>query len=120
MIGNLWFWNFILAITWPSLLEAFKPQGAFSWYAGWNIVGFFLVLWFLPETKSLTLEELDEVFDVPAMTHARYQTVELWHSFQIYILRRKDIVRQPPLHKHHRLAVTNTEWDDKPQTQQIE
>lgn len=120
MIGNLWFWNFILAITWPSLLDAFKPQGAFGWYAGWNFVGFFLVLWFLPETKSLTLEELDEVFDVPAMVHARYQTVELWHSFQIYILRRKNVIRQPPLHKNHRLAVTNNEWDEKPQVQQFE
>jgi len=120
MIGNLWFWNFILAITWPSMLNAFHAQGGFGWYAGWNVIGFFLVLWFLPETKSLTLEELDEVFDVPAMTHARYQTVELIHLFKIYVLKQKNIVRQPPLHKHHRLAVTNTNWDDKPQTQQVE
>lgn len=119
-IGNLWFWNFILAITWPSLKQAFTPQGAFSWYAAWNIVGFFLVLWFLPETKSLTLEELDEVFDVPALQHARYQTVELWHQFQIYVMRRKDIQRQPPLYSHQRLAVTAKEWEEKTEVEQVE
>lgn len=41
--ATTWFFNFILSVTWPSLLQAFKPQGAFSWYAAWNIVGFFLV-----------------------------------------------------------------------------
>ncbi|CCH42225.1 putative membrane protein [Wickerhamomyces ciferrii] len=114
MIGNLWFWNFVLAITWPSLLDAFKAQGAFGWYAGWNVIGFFLVLWFLPETKSLTLEELDEVFDQPLLVHARWQTVELWHQIKVNVFRSKNVVRQEPLHKHHRLAVTNKSWDDKP------
>jgi len=59
--ATTWFFNFILSVTWPSLLLAFKPQGAFSWYACWNIVGFFLVLFFMPETKERTLEELDQV-----------------------------------------------------------
>nr|QFR37171.1 MFS transporter [Cyberlindnera americana] len=116
-IGNLWFWNFVLAITWPSLLDAFKPQGAFGWYAGWNFVGFFLVLWFLPETKALTLEELDEVFDVPAMQHAKYQHREMIDLFKIYVLRKKDVIRQPPLYGHQKMAVTNPEWNDKPEQQ---
>ncbi|KAH3684778.1 hypothetical protein WICPIJ_004242 [Wickerhamomyces pijperi] len=118
-IGNLWFWNFILAITWPSMLDAFKPQGAFGWYAGWNFVGFFLVLWFLPETKSLTLEELDEVFDVPLMKHARYQTRELWDVIQVHVFR-KNITRQPPLHARHRTHVTTEKWDGKPEHEFIE
>ena len=52
--------NFIVAITFPRLLGAFKPQGAFGWYAGWNIIGFFAILLFVPETKALSLEELDQ------------------------------------------------------------
>lgn len=53
--ATTWFFNFVLSITWPSLLEAFTPTGAFSWYAGWNIVGWVLVLLFLPETKGRRL-----------------------------------------------------------------
>ena len=52
--------NFVVAITFPRLLGAFKPQGAFGWYAAWNIVGFFAILLFVPETKALSLEELDQ------------------------------------------------------------
>jgi sugar porter (SP) family MFS transporter len=68
--ATTWLFNFVLSVTWPSLLLAFKPQGAFSWYAGWNIVGFFLVLFFVPETKERTLEELDQVSDDCRDTHA--------------------------------------------------
>ena len=57
---RLFFSNFVIAITFPRLLGAFKPQGAFGWYAAWNVVGFFLVLLFVPETKALSLEELDQ------------------------------------------------------------
>lgn len=46
--ATTWFFNALLSITWPSLQRAFKPQGAFGWYAGWNIIGWFLVLLFMP------------------------------------------------------------------------
>ncbi|KAK3315345.1 hypothetical protein B0H66DRAFT_642584 [Apodospora peruviana] len=67
-----WFFNFVLAVTWPSLLNAFKPQGAFGWYAAWNVVGFIFVLFLVPETKERTLEELDRVFDVPIRKQVGY------------------------------------------------
>ena len=37
--ATTWFFNGALSITWPSLLRAFKPQGAFSYCAVWNIIG---------------------------------------------------------------------------------
>ncbi|KAK4135632.1 hypothetical protein BT67DRAFT_256629 [Trichocladium antarcticum] len=79
--ATTWFFNFVLAVTWPSMLAAFRPQGGFGWYAGWNVIGFFLVLFFVPETKEKTLEELDGVFDVPLRRQAAYgarQMVFLW------------------------------------------
>ncbi|KAF1991320.1 putative MFS sugar transporter [Aulographum hederae CBS 113979] len=87
--ATTWFFNFVLSITWPSLLEAFSPQGAFGWYAAWNIIGFVLVLLFLPETKGKTLEELDQVFSVPTHVHMGYGLRQVPYFFQRYIFRRK-------------------------------
>lgn len=110
--STCWFFNFILAFSWPRLKNAFKPQGAFGFYAAWNIVGFFLVLWFLPETKGLTLEELDEVFSVPLRQHALYRTKELIYNIRKYVFRQK-VAPLPPLYNHQRMAVTNPEWNEK-------
>ena len=118
--ATCWFFNFILALTWPKLVSSFTSTGAFGWYAAWNIVGFFLVLWFLPETKGLTLEELDEVFSVSTRKHAIYQTKSILISFQRVVLRRH-IDPLPPLYEHQkRLAVTNPDWNNKTETAHIE
>ncbi|GME73751.1 unnamed protein product [Ambrosiozyma monospora] len=118
--ATCWFFNFILSLTWPSMLKKFKPQGAFGWYAAWNGIGFFMVLWLLPETKGLTLEELDDVFDVPTYKHAAYQTRALGVWFQRSILR-KDVPELPPLYKSHRMAIKNAKWDaDKTNTEHVE
>ncbi|ODV86768.1 hypothetical protein CANARDRAFT_6338 [[Candida] arabinofermentans NRRL YB-2248] len=118
--ATCWFFNFILSLTWPSLLRAFKPQGAFGWYAAWNLMGFFMVLWLLPETKGLTLEELDDVFDIPAGKHAAYQTRHLMNWIQRAVFR-QNIPKMEPLHKKHRMAITNKEWEEQKQaTEHIE
>ena len=64
--------NFVVAITFPRLLGAFKPQGAFGWYAGWNIFGFCAILLFVPETKALSLEELDQGKYPPPLLRRRF------------------------------------------------
>ncbi|KAF2005149.1 proton myo-inositol cotransporter [Amniculicola lignicola CBS 123094] len=87
--ATTWFFNFVLSITWPSLLQAFKPQGAFGWYAAWNLIGWVLVLLFLPETKGKTLEELDQVFSVPTHIHAAYGLRQVPYFFRRYFLRQK-------------------------------
>ena len=111
--ATTWCFNFILSFTWPHLVSAFKPQGAFSWYAAWCLVGWVLVLLFVPETKGsclylyatppcspslkltsflfleLTLEELDQVFSVPTWKHASFQVKNaIWH-FRVWVLRQK-------------------------------
>ncbi|KAF4877176.1 putative polyol transporter 2 [Colletotrichum siamense] len=85
--ATTWLFNFILAVTWPSMQEAFTPQGAFSWYACWNIFGFFLTLLFLPETKDKTLEELDSVFGVPSRKFVRYGLAQFSYFWKHYIFR---------------------------------
>ena len=89
--ATTWFFNFILSITFPSLERSFTTTGAFCWYAGWNIVGWFLVLLFLPETKGLSLEELDQVFSVPTHKHAAWAMRSIGYFFRHYILRQKNV-----------------------------
>ncbi|KAI3555287.1 hypothetical protein CABS01_12429 [Colletotrichum abscissum] len=95
--ATTWFFNFLLAVTWPSLQAAFTPTGAFGWHGGWNIIGFFLVLLLVPETKEKTLEELDAVFSVPLRTLARYGLAQFFYFWKRYIFR-QDI--SPPAVPH--------------------
>jgi len=100
-----WFFNFVLAITFPLMLTAFKPQGAFGWYAGWCVIGWVAVYFILPETKALTLEELDYVFSVPTTKHVSYQWKNFFYCFNKYVLRRR-VQPLPPLYQFN-LSVKN-------------
>ncbi|KAJ5724149.1 hypothetical protein N7488_002184 [Penicillium malachiteum] len=102
--ATTWCFNFILSFTWPHLLSSFKPQGAFGWYAAWCLIGWVLILLFVPETKSLTLEELDQVFSVSTRKHASYQLKNAaWH-FRVWILR-QNLEPLPPFYRNaERLA----------------
>ncbi|KAL8281873.1 hypothetical protein RB597_009543 [Gaeumannomyces tritici] len=93
--ATTWFFNFVLSVTWPSMLGAFGPQGAFGWYAGWNVVGFFAVLLLVPETKERTLEELDAVFGVALADLARYGLASLRSFLERHLLRMD--VAPPPV-----------------------
>lgn len=66
-------------------------------YTG-NVIGTFLVLFFVPETKGLSLEELDQVFSVPTAKHASYHLKGLSYNFRKYILRQKLPARDPLYH----------------------
>ncbi|KAJ5484705.1 hypothetical protein N7539_004693 [Penicillium diatomitis] len=91
----LWAFNFILSFTWPALVKAFQPQGAFGWYAAWCAVLWLLTLLIFPETKELTLEELDAVFSVPTRKQIARGMREPFYWVNKYILRRN--VELPPL-----------------------
>ncbi|EXJ92376.1 hypothetical protein A1O3_00926 [Capronia epimyces CBS 606.96] len=96
--ATTWCFNFILSFTWPHLLGAFKPQGAFGWYAAWCIILWFLILMFVPETKALTLEELDQVFSVSTRKHMGYQLRNaIWH-FRTRVLR-QNLEPLPPFYR---------------------
>jgi hypothetical protein len=109
--ATTWFFNFTLAITWPSMQSSFTTQGAFGWYASWNIVGWWLILMFMPETKGKTLEELDQVFSVPTYVHAAYGLRQIPYFFKRYLFRRKvkpEILYEMEDASDHRGASCNT------------
>ncbi|KAI6830121.1 MFS transporter [Hortaea werneckii] len=84
------FWAAILSMSLPRMLAAFTPTGTFGFYAGLNVLAFFMILFFLPETKQRTLEELDYVFGVSTRKHAAFELREQipWW-FGKWIVRRK-------------------------------
>lgn len=95
-VATNFFWAATLSITFPRLLRAFHPVGAFCFYAGLNLTALVMIFLFVPETKQRTLEELDYVFAVPTHTHARYQvTKALPWWFKRWVLFRKDAKLEP-------------------------
>jgi hypothetical protein len=108
------FWASVLSLTLPRMLSAMGPTGVFGFYAGLNFVAFWMIFFWLPETKQKTLEELDYVFAVPTRTHMKYQASEVGpYWVKRYILRRKGM-REPQLYKFDEadLAPTRTLADE--------
>lgn len=97
--ATTWCFNFVISFSWPHMLTAFKPQGGFGWYAAWCMILWVLILFFVPETKALTLEELDQVFSVSTRKHASYQWKNaIWH-FKTVVLRQK-LEPLPPFYRN--------------------
>lgn len=110
--ATTWGFNFIVALTFPRLLTAFTPTGAFGWYAGWNMVGWLVILMFVPETKSLSLEELDQVFSVPTHKQAVYGLKSFPHAIRKYVLRQR-IPDMPPLYDRSVYRSESTDGSEK-------
>ena len=88
MVCGLVYWY----VTIPLVLE---PPVVTSDFA----VGWIAVLFTLPETKALTLEELDFVFSVPTTRHAKYQLKNaIWH-FRRYVLFQRNLKPLAPLYE---------------------
>ncbi|KAL8791325.1 MAG: hypothetical protein Q9195_005944 [Heterodermia aff. obscurata] len=62
LTGVYWGLNSLMALTWPKMYETFDALGAFGFYALLNLIGWFLLICYVPETSRYTLEELDNVF----------------------------------------------------------
>ncbi|PHH75382.1 hypothetical protein CDD82_4467 [Ophiocordyceps australis] len=72
-----WAFNFLISFTWPKMMESFTPMGGFYWYSAWNVFGWIFTYFLVPETKNMTLEELDGVFSVRNRDHARHYAAKL-------------------------------------------
>lgn len=98
-VATCLFWAAVLSITFPRMLSALTPTGAFGFYAGLNVCALVMIFLWVPETKQRTLEELDYVFAVPTRKHASYQlTKALPYFVKRYILRNKSAYLEPLYH----------------------
>ncbi|KAH6847111.1 hypothetical protein B0I37DRAFT_430378 [Chaetomium sp. MPI-CAGE-AT-0009] len=75
-VATCLFWAAVLGMTFPFLLKEASVVGAFGVYAGFNLVAFVMIFFWVPETKQRTLEELDYVFAVPTGRFGAYQLTE--------------------------------------------
>jgi MFS family permease len=91
-------WATVLSLTFPIILAALQPQGAFWLYAVLNIVAFFLVFLFVPETRLKSLDELDDVFSISSRTFIKYQTTKYvpWFTRR-YLFNQKEVYLNPLL-----------------------
>lgn len=118
-VATCLFWAAVLSITFPRMLVAMTPQGAFGFYAALNVTALFMIFLWLPETKQRTLEELDYVFAVPTRTHMRYQVTKAFpYWFKRYILQQKSVRLEPLYHFEGHLQ-DDDEWKDQIRRQSV-
>ncbi|KAK4574529.1 hypothetical protein LTR86_001370 [Recurvomyces mirabilis] len=101
-VGMAWavatclFWASVLSITWPRMVAAMTPTGAFGFYCALNLIAFTMIFFWVPETKQRTLEELDYVFAVPTSKHMKYHmTKSAPFFFKRYIAMNKNATLEP-------------------------
>ncbi|KAK5221111.1 hypothetical protein LTR72_006670 [Exophiala xenobiotica] len=98
-VATCLFWAAVLSLTFPKILEAFTPTGAFGFFAGLNIVALVMIFLWVPETKQRSLEELDYIFAVPTRRFISYN-MRTWLPWFVkrYIFWNKDAELKPLYH----------------------
>jgi len=74
-----WILDFVLSMTWPKMAQTMSASGGIFFYASFNLFAFFFTYFFVPETKQLTLEELDSVFSQSPLKFAKRK---FWRFFK--------------------------------------
>lgn len=70
--SSTWMNNFIIGLVTPMMLETMK-WGTYIFFAAFAIIAFFFTLFIIPETKGVSLEEMDAVFgDVEALNEKNH------------------------------------------------
>ncbi|TKX22588.1 Myo-inositol transporter-like protein 2 [Elsinoe australis] len=87
----------VLSLTFPRMRTVMTPTGAFGFYAGLNLIAWFMIFCFVRETKQLTLEEIDQVFSVPTSQFLSYETKTWLPYFIKRHIFRKDIPKPSPI-----------------------
>ncbi|KAK8864748.1 hypothetical protein IAR55_002004 [Kwoniella newhampshirensis] len=88
----------VLSITFPRMRTVMTSTGAFGFYAGLNLIAWFMIFCFVRETKQLTLEEIDQVFSVPTSEYFNHElTVSAPWFFKRYFFFQKHLPKPPSI-----------------------
>ena len=66
-----WIFNLLISLTFLDLMENITKQGTFFLYCGISMLGLVSMFLFLPETKGLGLEEVEDLFKGPLIVPFR-------------------------------------------------
>jgi len=87
----------VLSLTFPRMSKVMTPTGAFGFYAGLNLIAWFMIFCFVRETKELTLEEIDQVFSVPTKQFIGHE-LKVWLPWFIKAkIFRQHLEKPPPI-----------------------
>ncbi|WWC69312.1 uncharacterized protein I206_103250 [Kwoniella pini CBS 10737] len=99
----------VLSITFPRMRSVMTNTGAFGFYAGLNLIAWFMIFCFVRETKQLTLEELDQVFSVPTAEFISYEAkVSSPWFWKRYFFFQKHLPKPPSI-----IASADTDYSPK-------
>jgi MFS family permease len=77
--GWLFLSSFIVTYNFTGMQNAFTKTGlALGFYGGIAVLGWFYQIFFMPETKDLTLEEIDQLFQKPTRQLVRENAESSW------------------------------------------
>ncbi|KAF1959962.1 plastidic glucose transporter 4 [Byssothecium circinans] len=77
--GWLFLSSFIVTYNFTGMQNAFTKTGlALGFYGGIAVLGWFYQIFFMPETKDLTLEEIDQLFQMPTSQLVRKNAKSSW------------------------------------------
>ncbi|XP_021001952.1 proton myo-inositol cotransporter isoform X3 [Parasteatoda tepidariorum] len=75
-----WLCNFVISLTFLDLMQAITKYGAFYFYDSLAVIGFVWLFLMLPETKGVSLEDVEGLFNHPwwkdATTSTEKKTVQ--------------------------------------------
>ncbi|GJD06377.1 Putative metabolite transport protein YwtG [Galdieria sulphuraria] len=54
--------NFVVSFSFPDMMDQMKTEGAFAFFAGCTIIDWIIFFLFVPETKGLDMEVMDQLF----------------------------------------------------------
>lgn len=79
--GWLFLSSFIVTYNFSAMQDAFTKTGlTIGFYGGIAVLGWFYQLFFMPETKDKTLEEIDLIFEKPTMEIVRENARNSWQT----------------------------------------
>jgi len=68
--------SFVVSFSWPTMLKSMHAQGAYSFFAGFTLLSTCFIYLFVPETKGVEMEAIQELFQYPLYTIAKKNVSE--------------------------------------------